>query len=541
MTQIQRFELRQINQASDEYEILLYLDQPSYEFANEFISSAENQKDLITQAKKIIKKNYPNIKVSMMKVIIGGIALTSIHLMNLTNHSVSAASAPKMSQQIHTDSIHYQVKSGDTLWMIANRFGSTIANIRQANQLKSDLIKVNQSLIIPKAYHTVQTGDYLSVLAKRYGVTVDSIKEANNLSSDLVRLGQKLIIPILVNDTAAPAQTEQIQQPGQAEKAEQTEQKATTYTVVSGDSLFLIAQKFGTTIDAIKSANKLDSVVLQIGQKLTIPGAQQQSQEITQEQTRPSRYIVKSGDTLSAIAKRFNVTVSALKSNNNLNSDLIRVGQVLIILDEQTGETQQQTEEKNITYTTHTVVSGDNIWNLSIQYGIPQKELLEVNNLTSRSMLSIGQQLKVPVHHIPVKSVVSEKHGEYLDWWTEAQYLFTIGKTAKVTDIETGKSLNITRTIGANHADAETNTVADTNVAKSIWGGFSWKTRAIILEVDGRQLAASMSFMPHDVEYISNNGISGHFDVYFGNSTRHVDGRPDPLHQAQVEKAAGIR
>lgn len=190
MTQIQRFELRQINQASDEYEILLYLDQPSYEFANEFISSAENQEDLITQAKKIIKEKYPNIKVSMMKVIIGGIALTSIPLMNLTNHSISAASAPKTSQQIQNDSIHYQVKSGDTLWKIANRFGSTIANIRQANQLKSDLIKVNQSLIIPKAYHTVQMGDYLSVLAKRYGVTVDSIKEANNLSSDLVRLGQ---------------------------------------------------------------------------------------------------------------------------------------------------------------------------------------------------------------------------------------------------------------------------------------------------------------------------------------------------------------
>lgn len=117
----------------------------------------------------------------------------------------------------------------------------------------------------------------------------------------------------------------------------------------------------------------------------------------------------------------------------------------------------------------------------------------------------------------------------------------TIGKTARVTDLETGKSFNITRTIGASHADSETNTVADTNVAKSIWRGFSWKTRAVILEVDGRQLAAIMSFMPHDIEYISNNGISGHFDVYFDNSTRHVDGKPDSSHQAQVEKAAGIR
>ncbi|MGF7125957.1 hypothetical protein J2T56_000645 [Natronobacillus azotifigens] len=50
-----------------------------------------------------------------------------------------------------------------------------------------------------------------------------------------------------------------------------------------------------------------------------------------------------------------------------------------------------------------------------------------------------------------------------------------------------------------------------------------------------------MSFMPHDIDYISNNGISGHFDVYFGNSTRHVDGQADASHQAQVERAAGIR
>jgi peptidoglycan endopeptidase LytF len=137
--------------------------------------------------------------------------------------------------------------------------------------------------------------------------------------------------------------------------------------------------------------------------------------------------------------------------------------------------------------------------------------------------------------------VVSDKHGEYLDWWTEAQYVFPIGKTAKVTDLATGKSFYIKRTVGANHADCETLTTNDTNIAKLIWGGFSWTPRAIILEVDGRKLAASMSFMPHELEYIANNGITGHFDVYFANCTRHIDGQTDPAHQAQVEKAAGLR
>ncbi|WHZ01062.1 hypothetical protein QNH48_18760 [Neobacillus sp. YX16] len=84
--------------------------------------------------------------------------------------------------------------------------------------------------------------------------------------------------------------------------------------------------------------------------------------------------------------------------------------------------------------------------------------------------------------------------------------------------------------------DSETVTMNDSNIAKSIWGGFSWTPRAVILESDGRKIAASMSFMPHEREYIANNGITGHFDVYFGDSTRHVDGKADAKHQARLKK-----
>ncbi|MFC0559269.1 LysM peptidoglycan-binding domain-containing protein [Halalkalibacter alkalisediminis] len=192
-------------------------------------------------------------------------------------------------------------------------------------------------------------------------------------------------------------------------------------------------------------------------------------------------------------------------------------------------------------HTSHTVQTGDTIWDLSVLYGIPQSKLLTVNNLTLSNRLSIGQQLTVPVHSIARKTTVSPQHGEFLDWWTEAQYVFPIGKTAKVTDLATGQSFHIKRTTGANHADCETMTTADTNVARSIWGDFSWTPRAVIIEVDRRKLAASMSFMPHDLQYIRDNGIIGHFDVYFSNSTRHADGRPDASHQLQVERAAGVR
>lgn len=98
------------------------------------------------------------------------------------------------------------------------------------------------------------------------------------------------------------------------------------------------------------------------------------------------------------------------------------------------------------------------------------------------------------------------------------------------------------RTIGANHADVEPLTAADTAIMREVWGGnWSWAVRPIIVEVDGRRLAASSSSMPHDVQYITNNNFNGHSDLYFLNSTRHVDGRKDLNHENAILIAAGLR
>jgi LysM repeat protein len=189
----------------------------------------------------------------------------------------------------------------------------------------------------------------------------------------------------------------------------------------------------------------------------------------------------------------------------------------------------------------HRVVSGDTIWDIGVKYGIPQTELFKVNSLKLDSPLYIGQQVKVPQYQIAIKETVSSRHGEHLDWWEEAQYVIPIGKTFKVTDFATGKSFMVKRTIGANHADSETVTAKDSVIAKGIWNGFSWKERPVIIEVDDRKIAASMSFMPHDIEFIKDNGINGHFDIHFKNSTRHKDGKVDHDHQKQVNIAAGVQ
>ena len=146
--------------------------------------------------------------------------------------------------------------------------------------------------------YTVVSGDTLWLLAQRFGTTVDAIKALNGLTSDALNIGQVLKIP---GTSTTPPPTNYF-----------------NYTVVSGDNLWLLAQRFGTTVDAIKSLNGLTSDVLNIGQVLKIPGSFFQ-------------YTVVSGDNLWLLAQRFGTTVATLKAINRLTSDALSIGQILLI------------------------------------------------------------------------------------------------------------------------------------------------------------------------------------------------------------------
>ena len=125
----------------------------------------------------------------------------------------------------------------------------------------------------------------------------------NNLSNNLLSIGQTLKIPTTQDTEEVP------------------EENYFNYNVVSGDSLYSIARQFDTSVDAIKNLNNLTSNLLSVGQTLKIPTTS------TTEKT----YVVKSGDSLYSIAKNFNLTVDKLKRLNNLTSNLLSIGQILII------------------------------------------------------------------------------------------------------------------------------------------------------------------------------------------------------------------
>ena len=94
------------------------------------------------------------------------------------------------------------------------------------------------------------------------------------------------------------------------------------YTVQSGDTLWSIARKFNLTVDKLKEINNLNSNIISIGQRLVVS----KSFPINN-----NYYIVKKGDTLYSIAKKFNISVSELMGVNNLSNTVLSIGQKLLI------------------------------------------------------------------------------------------------------------------------------------------------------------------------------------------------------------------
>jgi LysM repeat protein len=160
----------------------------------------------------------------------------------------------------------YVVRSGETLFSIAQRFDSSVAELVRLNDLASgDDIMAGQKLLIPGTepaairpaepeplLHVVQAGETLRMIADRYDVTVEAIMLANNVTNaNRIYVGQRLSIP----GAAAPAEPE-----------------TRTHVVQAGETLSQIARRYGVTMAALQTANAIsDPDSIYVGQQLTIP------------------------------------------------------------------------------------------------------------------------------------------------------------------------------------------------------------------------------------------------------------------------------
>lgn len=152
-----------------------------------------------------------------------------------------------------------------------------------------------------------------------------------------------------------------------------------TYIVKKGDTLYSIALKNGISVDTLKSLNNLTNDILSIGQILTLKPTVSDELE----------YIVKKGDTLYSIAKNNGTDVNTLKALNNLNNNIVSIGQTLKL------PSKYQEPEINVPSNGYIVEKGDTLYSIALKNGISVSELLEANNLNSNT-LSIGQILVIP-------------------------------------------------------------------------------------------------------------------------------------------------
>ena len=193
------------------------------------------------------------------------------------------------------------------------------------------------------------------------------------------------------------------------------------YTVKSGDSLWSISRKFGITVDELKSANNLSSNLLSVGQNLIIPGKEAQATG--------DEYVVKKGDTLYSIAIKYNTSVDNLKSINNITTDSLAIGQIIKL--PSTSSTAGDT---------YIVKKGDTLYSIARTYNTSVDKLKEINNLTSNA-LAIGQVLKLPNSDMSENVVYTVKKGDSL-YSIAREYGTTVDAIKKLNNI-TSNTLSI--------------------------------------------------------------------------------------------------
>ncbi|REL39242.1 LysM peptidoglycan-binding domain-containing protein [Rhodohalobacter sp. SW132] len=247
--------------------------------------------------------------------------------------------------------------------------------------------------------HTVQSGETLFSISREYDVAVGDLRRWNDLDSDNLSPGQELLV------------------------GPPTDQDAITHTVQSGETLFGISRQYGVTIAEIQTWNNLEAVQVSTGQELTIyqaepadertetlPDPSEIDQADEEDQARESivrdrseergtaYYTVRSGDTLTQIAREHNMTVAQLRNLNNLQSDVINVGQRITVRDVQTAPSIAEGAEESTPqgkFVNYHIESGESLKDIKEKFRMSEDELSALNPDLNISSLSSGQSITV--------------------------------------------------------------------------------------------------------------------------------------------------
>ncbi|MCM3015150.1 peptidoglycan endopeptidase LytE [Bacillus subtilis] len=168
---------------------------------------------------------------------------------------------------------------------------------------------------------------------------------------------------------------------------------AQSIKVKKGDTLWDLSRKYDTTISKIKSENHLRSDIIYVGQTLSINGKSTSSKSSSSSSS-SSTYKVKSGDSLWKISKKYGMTINELKKLNGLKSDLLRVGQVLKLKGSTSSSSSSSSKVSSSSTSTYKVKSGDSLSKIASKYGTTVSKLKSLNGLKS-DVIYVNQVLKV--------------------------------------------------------------------------------------------------------------------------------------------------
>ena len=252
------------------------------------------------------------------------------------------------------------VESGESLSSIATNYGVSVSDLRKWNFLETDYIEVGEKLIVRKLdgtskpivatpgkqtsgdtiFHVVAEDESFFSISRQYNTTIVDLLALNNLTEYKLNIGQKLLIKLPQVSVASPSVGKDVLSPKPRETSA-TDRKdvaapagSQIHIVEAGETLSAISRKYGVSVARIKESNKLDSDNIAVGQRLIIIGATVVRETGVREQpaaTSSRKHIVQSGETLFSIARTHNTTVDKIRRANNLSDDRINVGQELII------------------------------------------------------------------------------------------------------------------------------------------------------------------------------------------------------------------
>ena len=341
----------------------------------------------------------------------------------------------------------YTVVSGDGLYAIARKTGTNIQDLLSLNGLtlnsiiypgqvlklsstsetsapeeaststeetSSEETSTSSEQAISTGSYTVVSGDGLYAIARKTGTNIQDLLSLNGLTlNSTIYPGQVLKLSSTSEVSASEEATTSAEETSSEESASnevQTSSSSGSYTVVSGDSLYAIARKTGTSIQDLLSLNGLNlNSVIHPGQVLQLSNAYESSSTeetvTTTEGTASSEetttsgnaqmYYVHQGDTLYRIARNNGISLSTLLEWNNLSVDSpIHPGQGLIVSYGSSSSSEESNTTTQSSESTYTVKAGDGLWRIAKNHGLTLDELKSMNQLTS-NIIQPGQVLIV--------------------------------------------------------------------------------------------------------------------------------------------------